>query len=139
MSDKRLKRKRGTTAATMETQRGAKAPLVSSLSQSLSSLAPLQIFRAASHGVAWANVVHLGSPKDRNTQMKEQLKKTCFPSSSLSADRFGLSKSSVFITRLSSPFHYQTAYYPLHRDITSTQTSSRCLSWKVRALFKKVM
>lgn len=79
-----------TTAATMETQREAKAPLISSLSQNLCSFTPpLQISQAASHGVGWAYVDHLGSP-ERHKQMKEQLRKRPVFSPGLSADHFGL-------------------------------------------------
>lgn len=78
MSDKCLESKRGTTAATMETQRGAKAPLVSSLSQD--SLPPPHSKSPVllPTGAGWANVVHLGSPRDTNTQMKEQPRKSPF-------------------------------------------------------------
>ncbi len=51
--------KGATTAATMETQREAKAPRLPSEPKPL-----LTLSRAASHGVGWAQVDHLGSPKD---------------------------------------------------------------------------
>lgn len=131
MSDKRLKRKRGTTAATMETQRGAKAPLVSSMSQSLSSLSPLfkspVLLPTASDGPMRFTL----APEKTQTQMSE--------SSSLFSLLQSFSRSLWALQILGSALLLiiRTAYYPLHHDITSTQTSSRCLSWRSNRTLQK--
>lgn len=95
MSDKCLESKRGTTAATMETQRGAKAPLVSSLSQDSLPPPPLQISRAASHG-RWMG--QCGSPwlskRHKHANERAAQKKPIFPLR-LSADHFGLSSPQI--------------------------------------------
>lgn len=124
MSDKCLESKRSTTAATMETQRGAKAPLVSSLSQE-SPPPPPPTPPNLPCCFPRADVVHLGS-KDTNRQMKELLRKACLPSASLSGSlcrphilrRSSLGSALLLIC--------QAAYYLLPPDITSSQTSRLC-------------
>lgn len=137
MSDKCLESEANTTAAAMETQRGAKAPLISSLSQAFAYSPPLQISCAASHGVGWAHVDHRGSPKDAHTNKRSSLEKPVFSQHITLAPC--LLKSSVALhsaAQLSSSFH-QGTYYSLHHDLTSAQTSSLCLSWKVKVFFHK--
>lgn len=79
-----------TTAATMETQREAKAPLISSLSQSLCSFTPPLkspgLLPTALDGHTW---ITLALP-ERHKQMKEWLRKKPVFSPGLSADHFGL-------------------------------------------------
>lgn len=98
---------------------------------------------AASHGAGWPSVVHLGSPK-RNKHTNERAipqkghfspppLPPCLPPPLrllLSTWLWTVVSSdpSSFITRLGAHFHFQAARYPLDLDITSTQTSSLCLS-----------
>lgn len=125
MSDKCLESKRGTTSATMETQRGATAPLVSSMSQD--PLSPLQISRAASHG-RWMG--QCGSPwlskrhKHTNERAAQKSPFSLSVPQQITLDS-RLLRSSVlhrsaqfsfsFSDRLLSP----TSRYHLHSDIQS--------------------
>lgn len=101
---------------------------------------------AASHGAGWPSVVHLGSPKrnkhtnERAIPQKGQSPPTPYllPSVRFSADGFGpLSpqiprrspRGSVLI------FIFKRPVITLDLDITSTQTSSLCLSGNGRGLF----
>lgn len=92
MSDKCLESKRGTTVATMETQRGAKAPLVSSLSQdSLPPPPPSKspvLLPTGQCGSPWLSKRH----KHANESAAQ--KKPVFPLR-LSADHFGLSSPQI--------------------------------------------
>lgn len=89
--------KGSTTAATMETQRGAKAPLVSSLSQAADR----------SHPVREKPVFPPRLSADHFGPLSPQI----------------LSRPSLS----SSAFHLWDTYYSRHRDLTSTQTSSLSL------------
>lgn len=123
MSDKCLESKRGTTAATMETQRGAKAPLVSSLSQDSLSPPPPNLPCCFPR----ANVVHLGSPRDTNTQMKVQPRKSPFSlsvSQQITLDSrllrsSVLHRSAQFSFSCSGRLLSPPSRYHLHSDIQS--------------------
>lgn len=116
--------KGGTTSATMETQREAKAPLVSSLSQAFAHTPPSSNLPCC-FPRRWTGI--RGSPwlsKRHTDKWKSSSEKPVF-SLCLSADHFGLLSPQILCRpSLSSSFHFQAVYYSLHHDLTSTQTSS---------------
>lgn len=131
MSDNCLGSNRGVMRASMETQSGAKAPLVSPLSQSLCLFSPPLLLPTELDGPA----LFTFSKKKQTHKWKSRSQKGLFFPVCLSADRFGLLRSCRSSLGSALPFHFQAAYYPLYRDITSTQTSSLCLSWNRRVLY----
>lgn len=119
--------KRGTTSATMETQRGAKAPLVSSLSQAFARSAPPSNLPCC---FPWRWMGIRGSlwlSKKRHTNERAAQKSLFTLSVSQQITLAScLLKSSVVhhsAAQLSPPFLLQATYYPLYHDLTSTQTS----------------
>lgn len=85
---------------------------------------------------SWMGQCCSPSPKKKQTdKWKSCSQKGLFFPVRLSADHFGLLRLCRSSLGSALPFHFQAAYYPLYHDITSTQTSSLCLSSNRRVLY----